>query len=58
MLEVDVAVDVPDVEVGANTRGRAAKSHFDAANVVAGIEFQVSNFRRIDSTHKVVVFLL
>jgi len=58
VLKINVAVDVPDVEVGANARGRAAQAHFDAANVITVIELQVTDLRRVYTTHEVVVFLL
>jgi hypothetical protein len=58
VLKIDVAVDVPYEEVSPESGRCAAKSHFDAAYVVVGIELQVADFRRVDTLYEVVVFLL
>jgi hypothetical protein len=37
-----VAVGVPDIEVNTEARRRASQPHFDAAKVLAAVEFEVA----------------
>jgi hypothetical protein len=58
VLEIDVPAHVPDVEIGAKSRRRAAKAYLDAPYVVRGIELEVADFSGVYALHEVVVFLL
>jgi hypothetical protein len=53
-----MTVDIPDIEVNTESRGRATQTHFDAADILPIVKLEVAHIIELDSKHEFVVLLL
>ena len=56
--EIDAAVRIPDIDIQAESRGRAPEPHLDAPDIFAGFQLQVADITTLDPANEIIVLLL